>query len=54
MNEQQVRDEINLLGQQVLQLKSNDLYICKLASQLDAVREAFEFCDTDLASQCFN
>ena len=42
------------MGQQILQLRSNELYICKLCNQIDALREAFEFCDTDLASQCFN
>ena len=53
MTEEQLREQINFMSQQVLQLRSSDLYISKLASQIDAMREAFEFCDTDMASQCF-
>lgn len=53
MTEEQLRALVSKLSQQLLQLSSNDLYLGNLGSQIDAIREAFEFCDSDLASQCF-
>ena len=48
-----LREIVDQLNSDILNLKSNDLYIRKMANYLEAFREAFEFCDVEMASQCF-
>ena len=53
MDEEQLRGIVEQLNTEVLNLKSNDLFIKKISNYLEAFKEAFEFCDVEMASQCF-
>lgn len=53
MPEDQLRLLVQTLSQEILDLKANELYIRKMSNYIEAFREAFEFCDVELASQCF-
>ena len=53
MPEAQLKQLAQQMNQDLLDLRTNELYIRKMSSYVEAFKEAFEFCDVELASQCF-
>lgn len=53
MTAEELRLVIDRQNQEVLEMKTHELFLKRCAEQLEAFREAFEFCDVELASQCF-
>ena len=53
MPEDQLRPLAHTLSQDLLDIRSNELFVRKMSSYIEAFKEAFEFCDMELASQCF-
>jgi len=50
---EQLRVLATRMSHENLELKTHELFLRKSSDQIEAFREAFEFCDVELASQCF-
>ena len=53
MPEAQLKQLAQQMNQDILDLRTNELHIRKMSSYIEAFKEAFEFCDVELANQCF-
>lgn len=53
LGEHELRIHINKVKMELLDMRSHELFIKKVTGQIGAFKEAFEFCDVELASQCF-
>ena len=50
---EELRIMLNKAKMELLDMRSHELFIKKITEQVGAFKEAFEFCDVELASQCF-
>ena len=53
MSKEDLVKEAKQMSKDLLNLRSHDLFMSRLAKQIQAFREAFDFCDVLLASQRF-